>query len=260
MICKICGRKYIGSWFSHYNRFHKDYKIVSERLKGRKLSEETREKLSKAHKGKTGWAKGLTKETDERVKRVAEKLKGRPKSAEHKKKLSLLRKGKSYSEIYNTRAQEIKDEISRTLKAKTCGCLNPFYGKQHTEEFKLKQKLRNVGHNNPNWKGGRIAVNKGNYGPEWSYVRVLCLKRDNFECQICSSKKNVAVHHLIPFRVFGKQYHIQANRLENLLTVCRICHNKIEPKPWVVERTKELYDPSLIEKERYIEIWEKYQD
>lgn len=43
---------------------------------GRVCSDETKEKISIAQTGKTAWNKGLTKETDDRVKKYCEKLKG----------------------------------------------------------------------------------------------------------------------------------------------------------------------------------------
>jgi len=44
--------------------------------KGKHLSEEHRKKLSESHKGKIGWNRGLTKETDERIRRIGEGHKG----------------------------------------------------------------------------------------------------------------------------------------------------------------------------------------
>jgi predicted HNH restriction endonuclease len=42
------------------------------------------------------------------------------------------------------------------------------------------------------------------------------------------NKRELSVHHIIPFRVFGKnQAHI-ANDLENLMAVCVKCHHIAE--------------------------------
>jgi len=41
---------------------------------GKKLSKKTKEKISKAGKGRKAWNKGLTKETDERIKKQGEKV------------------------------------------------------------------------------------------------------------------------------------------------------------------------------------------
>lgn len=38
------------------------------------------------------------------------------------------------------------------------GARNPFFGKRHSEATKQLQRLRKIGPNNPNWKGGRSSV------------------------------------------------------------------------------------------------------
>lgn len=69
--------------------------------KGKHLSEEHKAKL----RGKTSWAKGLTKETDSRIHKLSESMKGRTFSEEHKKNLrdSIRNKHNSgYSPIWIT--------------------------------------------------------------------------------------------------------------------------------------------------------------
>lgn len=69
--------------------------------KGKKASEELRERLSKAHLGKKSWNKGrrdLPKHTEEWKRIVSEKLKGRRLSEEHKRKVSESRKGIIFTE------------------------------------------------------------------------------------------------------------------------------------------------------------------
>jgi hypothetical protein len=68
---------------------------LSKKMKGRSgpnknkhLSEETKQKLSKLRKGKIPWNKGLTKETDERIKKYGESKKGIKFSLEHKQNIS----------------------------------------------------------------------------------------------------------------------------------------------------------------------------
>ncbi|MBE7433655.1 MAG: DEAD/DEAH box helicase [Anaerolineales bacterium] len=73
-----------------------------------------------------------------------------------------------------------------------------------------------------------------NYGPDWQKVRLSVRKRDQFKCQVCGAaetNREHDVHHKIPFRAFiqdGKVNHEQANRLENLTTLCQSCHRKVE--------------------------------
>ena len=85
--------------------------------------EETRKKLSKAHKEKPAYNKGV------------------PMSEEQKKKISKANKGKHHSE-------EQKKKISEAL----IGEKNPFYGRLHSEESKNKISKANK---------GKPAYNKG---------------------------------------------------------------------------------------------------
>lgn len=67
------------------------------------------------------------------------------------------------------------------------------------------------------------------YGPNWDQQRNLARQRDRFTCQLCGvPEKNIPhhVHHKIPFRQFPSFE--QANRLENLITLCPACHHKAE--------------------------------
>ena len=46
------------------------------------------------------------------------------------------------------------------------------------------------------------------------------LKRDNFQCQICGTAKNLTVHHITYWRLFDED-------LDDLITLCDICHYKV---------------------------------
>ncbi|MBP7118587.1 HNH endonuclease [Candidatus Woesebacteria bacterium] len=61
------------------------------------------------------------------------------------------------------------------------------------------------------------------YGQGWKKIRQQVRERDNV-CQVCKIKPQteLQVHHLIPFRMGGK------NTMENLVGLCRSCHSKIE--------------------------------
>ncbi|GAB4500757.1 MAG: hypothetical protein Fur0035_02970 [Anaerolineales bacterium] len=75
------------------------------------------------------------------------------------------------------------------------------------------------------------------YGPDWPRLRDKIRARDGFRCQNCGApEKNRQhdVHHKIPFRTFlrgasdvesGRR---QANRPENLVTLCPSCHHQAE--------------------------------
>ncbi len=73
------------------------------------------------------------------------------------------------------------------------------------------------------------------YGPDWPKIRERVRARDGFCCQVCGRPETTRqhdVHHKIPFRMFrdaaGKIQREQANRLDNLVTLCPECHKKAE--------------------------------
>ncbi len=82
------------------------------------------------------------------------------------------------------------------------------------------------GSGSPVWRGGSI----GWYGTNWSTQRKKALERDHHQCQLCPSEKKTKsplVHHLIALRLFKGDWK-KANRLKNLITLCRSCHGKVE--------------------------------
>lgn len=68
-----------------------------------------------------------------------------------------------------------------------------------------------------------------NYGPGWSALRERVRRRDLYRCQVCGAPETDRthdVHHKTPFRLFASAE--QANRLENLVTLCSACHRRAE--------------------------------
>jgi DEAD/DEAH box helicase domain-containing protein len=73
------------------------------------------------------------------------------------------------------------------------------------------------------------------YGPGWGKLRAQVRARDGYRCQVCGApeqEREHDVHHKIPLRVFietsGGVNLAQANRLENLITLCPACHRRAE--------------------------------
>ncbi len=75
------------------------------------------------------------------------------------------------------------------------------------------------------------------YGPNWPEQRDLARARDGYRCTQCgASERNGRqhdVHHVRPFRSFGYRRglnlaYLEANRLDNLRTLCRTCHQRLE--------------------------------
>ena len=86
----------------------------------------------------------------------------------------------------------------------------------------------NKGANHPQYKGGKVKER----GRNWQFQRRLALERDGWRCQVCRQKlsrgkMNYGVHHIKPYREFNGDYE-RANRLLNLITLCRRCHTLVE--------------------------------
>ncbi len=63
------------------------------------------------------------------------------------------------------------------------------------------------------------------YGDDWEKIRYVVYLRDKFTCQDCGvTRKSLDIHHKIPF------LESKDNSIENLTTLCRSCHMKIEQK------------------------------
>jgi DEAD/DEAH box helicase domain-containing protein len=78
-------------------------------------------------------------------------------------------------------------------------------------------------------KQGLWSSSPNNYGPGWPATRDIVRARDEHRCQICGVPEEGRahdVHHKIPFRSFSSP--VEANRLQNLITVCPSCHHRVE--------------------------------
>ena len=76
---------------------------------------------------------------------------------------------------------------------------------------------------------GAWTNDPNDYGPEWTKIRERVRARDGFKCQVCGAPENGRqhdVHHKTPFKAFASRE--EANRLENLTTLCSSCHRKVE--------------------------------
>ena len=91
---------------------------------------------------------------------------------------------------------------------------------------KTRDKLADVirGERNRNWKGGITPITELRISGDWRWrkLREEIKKRDNFTCQVCG-KKGVIVHHIKPWSIEEPN-----NEPENLITLCRSCHAKID--------------------------------
>ena len=175
------------------------------------FTKEARENIGKAKMGnknpmfgKPTWNKGLTKETDERVKKyaplcgIANKGKRRSPATEFKKGLIPWSKG-------------TKGVLKCWSKGKKCP---QFSGK-----------------NNPRWKGGITPLyDKIRRLPEYKEWRTAIYERDNYTCQECGSQESGALnaHHIKPFsELFAEflQEYNQFSPYEDKDTLVRLAMN-----------------------------------
>lgn len=62
--------------------------------------------------------------------------------------------------------------------------------------------------------------------PYWKAVRSLVLIRDKRKCKKCGATKLLHVHHL-SYKHMGKEH----LHMEDLITLCKTCHEKEHDKP-----------------------------
>jgi len=153
-------------------------------------------------KGSISWNKG--KECPQ----ISESLKGKPLSEKHKQKISTFQKGKHLSE-------ETKEKISESNKGKHSGDKSGW------------------------WKGG-VTLLKGliRSSLKYSEWRLLVYQRDGFRCQACEKiGGKLNAHHIKRFSEIMKDNNIKTLEeaymcdelwdLNNGITLCKECHNKI---------------------------------
>jgi len=126
--------------------------------------------------GQKAWNKGLTKETDERVKKISE------------------------SKIKYYHSQEARNEMSKMKTGNT-----NWLGRKHTEETKAKISEAHRGielkENNPNWKGGVTSLyDQIRKSFEYRQWRSDVFTRDEYTCQQCGTKSSyLNAHHIKTF-------------------------------------------------------------
>jgi group I intron endonuclease len=146
-----------------YNPWFNICKIAFS-VTGRKCSDETKLKMSIAHKGKPTWTKGI-KLSEEHKRHIGEKSKGRkPNLGKHHKvseetkiKIGNSNRGKKHSKEQNeyirlihTGRKQSSEEIAKRVASNS--------GKKRTEEF--KQRMRIISLNNGSKPPSRLGIRK----------------------------------------------------------------------------------------------------
>ncbi len=79
-------------------------------------------------------------------------------------------------------------------------------------------------------EAGAWTSDPNKYGPGWNKLREAVRRRDGYRCQVCGTPETAGrqhdVHHKVPFRAFITLE--EANRMENLVTLCPADHRKVE--------------------------------
>jgi DEAD/DEAH box helicase domain-containing protein len=82
-----------------------------------------------------------------------------------------------------------------------------------------------------------LLLRPNDYGPNWAVQRDRARARDGYRCTHCGASEQPDqqhdVHHIRPFREFGyiagqNEAYIEANNLDNLVSLCRSCHRAVE--------------------------------
>lgn len=205
-------------------RLFKEGKLISPN-KGKKLSEEHCKNIGLSQKGKIAWNKGLTKDTDERVKKISNANLGykfskesKRKMSESKKRLIMDGKMKSWNLGLTKDNNETLKRISNRMKEN-----NPMK-KLETRE-KVSKRFINEGitkgKNNPRFNDWS---SREPYGEEFSpEFRESIRERDNRCCIICNAMEEELDYKLCV-------HHVDYNKLnsfpQNCVSLCRKHHSE----------------------------------
>jgi hypothetical protein len=197
-----------------YKRSEETKRILSIAHKGKKLSEQHKNKISNALVSQ--WSKGKRKgykHTEEWKRKIGIKSKGRVFSKETIERMSLAHKGKKCSD-------EAKRKMSEIKKVKYLGINNPFYGKYHTEIAKnkiSKSKLIRNGRTSPKQRQQR---NDSLYA--WWRRKVKKIDKNICKLKDENCKGYNIVHHIKGWEKYPELRY----EINNGITLCQFHHPK----------------------------------
>lgn len=205
--------------------------------KGVIFTEEHKLRLSESHKGQPAWNKGKKGiYSEDTLRKMSENSKGKnlgkPRSEETKAKISKARKGMKLRPM----SEEQKKKLSSILKGKPQDHSNRKSRKGVPIGFIPKGAFKK-GAKPWNYIDGRSSRTnmKQRYGEEWPNIREEVLIRDKYVCQKCGiDNVPFEVHHIINYLL------TKDNSLDNLVTLCKRCHRKIEAMEMKLLKCKEV--------------------
>lgn len=176
---------------------------------GKKLSEETKKKISEAQKGR--------KPTAETILKLKAARKNRVFTEETKRKMSASQKGR-----------KISDEARKKMSLAKLGKPSPHRGKKRnplTAEQRKHLSDFHKGEKSHRWKGGITPINQSiRKSVEYKLWRESVFKRDNYTCIWCGNKGEINADHIKRFSDFPELRFA----IDNGRTLCVPCHKTTE--------------------------------
>ena len=118
----------------------------------------------------------------------------------------------------------ISSRSLKTLKTTSCGCYRKEVIQNVIIPKLIEKNKKQIGDKHPNWDPTKS--NKERYTIRKSEVNDLrkqAFERDKYTCQCCNKTNTVLnAHHILSFSQYPEDRYI----LENLITVCYICHKQ----------------------------------
>jgi hypothetical protein len=180
---------------------------------GKHQTKKTIEKRIKALLGHSAWNIGLTKETDERLKRMSEVKKGKPNPH------------KGHPALDNQREKQRKSML----------------GKHYGKETRKKDSDAKIGKKNPAWKGGitpLMSLIRNSF--KYSQWRNDVFTKNNWTCQKSGERRNLEAHHIKSFSTILRENNIKSYEealncnelwdINNGITFSKECHKKFHDK------------------------------
>lgn len=165
---------------------------------------------------------------EETKKKISEAHKGKKYAEEFKKKLSGIHKKIEHPTSFKIGHMPWnKGLIGIQAKEK-----HPSWGRKQSKE-EIEKRIKKIvnggllkGKNHPNWKGGITPVNIAiKESKEYKLWRETVFERDNYTCVWCGYRgKGLNADHIKPFSLFPELRFV----IDNGRTLCRRCHEKTE--------------------------------